>query len=597
MKKLLLLILLFFGSKGFSYSQDFIVNSFSADIYVHQEGYFDVVEKYDIHFQKPKHGILRDIITKFDYKNEKGVTEKRRIYISNVEVPDNKFKVSKGDDLLTDQVQIKIGDANKTIIGDRHYEIKYRVTNALFFTDNQVQLYWNIKPPDWITVFNSINFNIHVPEGITLSTANCFTYSGFRGNTNISNNFNYSFSNNIYSAKSVSGFTSIIGESVTILVKMPQASIQQPNLTSIKIRNYGWIGILFIFFLWVMRIRMKYKPKKTLAITSYYPPKGIDAPTAGYLIDDSGDQMDLISLLPKWGNEGLIRMEVLHEKSFFSSPNIKIIKLKELPKTVPLYEKIFFTGLFSDFEGMGKTLMKELSFDFFKNNESIEQQITKIFQNNNFESKTEVETKDLKNSFYKVMNTAKSALSQSAEKYYDLKTKNAISWATLWVFFTWLAMTICFIYFFNPVAAIVSGILGFISLFFIISIRKKNTEGSAILEELKGFKQFIKLADIERIKVLLIEDPQYFEKTMSYALAFGMLEKWAAQFEALNHKEPSWYSGGTMNSFGSSGGFAKSFAGSMSAANSSMVSALGGSSSSGGGSSGGGAGGGGGGSW
>ncbi|MGV8815562.1 MAG: DUF2207 family protein, partial [Gelidibacter sp.] len=127
---------------------------------------------------------------------------------------------------------------------------------------------------------------------------------------------------------------------------------------------------------------------------------------------------------------------------------------------------------------------------------------------------------------------------------------------------------------------------------------KKNAKGNTALSELKGFRQFIKVAEINKLKMLIIEDPHYFETTMGYALAFGLFDKWASKFEALNIPPPTWYSSSstvplTMNSF------SNSFANTMSSAKSTMVSSptTSSSGSSGGGSSGGGFGGGGGGSW
>ena len=98
--------------------------------------------------------------------------------------------------------------------------------------------------------------------------------------------------------------------------------------------------------------------------------------------------------------------------------------------------------------------------------------------------------------------------------------------------------------------------------------------------------------------MLLTDDPGYFESTMGYALAFGMFDKWAAKFNALNVPPPSWYNTTTSQSL-SMNNFSKSFSGVMSSVESTMVSSpsSSGSGSSGGGSSGGGFGGGGGGSW
>ena len=127
-------------------------------------------------------------------------------------------------------------------------------------------------------------------------------------------------------------------------------------------------------------------------------------------------------------------------------------------------------------------------------------------------------------------------------------------------------------------------------------LQKKNKKGNVILSELKGFKQFIKVAEINRIKMLNDQDPKYFEKTMSYALAFGLLDEWAGKFDALNIPPPNWYTNNGVISMNMHS-FTQSFAGNIASASSNMVSSPSSTGGGGGGSAGGGFGGGGGGSW
>lgn len=161
-----------------------------------------------------------------------------------------------------------------------------------------------------------------------------------------------------------------------------------------------------------------------------------------------------------------------------------------------------------------------------------------------------------------------------------------------------LGVILCpiFLFVYGVLAAIAAPVVCVFIALMSFYMQKKNKTGSAIFSELKGFKQFIKLAEVNRIKMLIEQDPQYFEKTMSYALAFGLLENWAKKFDELNIAPPNWYHS-SGNRMGSMHAFSKSFSGSMASAQSSMVSSPSSSSSSGGGSSGGGFGGGGGGSW
>src|SRR5690606_22495135 len=163
MKQLSFLFLVFL-SITFGYAQDFTVDYYSVEITVHEEGYFDVVESYDLTFTSPKHGIYRDIQTKYDLLTEAGNQEIRKIKINKVDVPGHKFKTPfQFEQNLTGTYQIKIGDKDKSVDGAQHYEIKYRVHNAFLYETDGVKFYWNLKPSDWQTTFRNIDFKIHLP--------------------------------------------------------------------------------------------------------------------------------------------------------------------------------------------------------------------------------------------------------------------------------------------------------------------------------------------------------------------------------------------------------------------------------------------------
>lgn len=560
MKKLILLSALFFACVLTS-AQGFVVKNFTADFYLNAEGYFDVVENYDVEFLQPKHGIFREILTDYQLQNADGKTEKRHLVIENIEVPGNHFEISsKLEQKFNDKIEIKIGDKDKFVNGLQHYEIKYRVYNAFLFENDLVQFYWNIKPNGWQAIFQEISFNIHTPEDAVLSPENCFVYAGNTGSTAVSTDFEYQYSNGIFSAKSPQYFFSAPGQDVTVLVKLPKNLIRENFITVPPWQKYGWMGILAFLLLAFWLVWLKYgKDEKAIAVTAYYPPENIDPAMAGYLMDDKDDATDLIALIPHWASQGFIEIEEILKSGIFGKADMKLTKLKTPSVTIPEYEQKMFSGLFNIW---GDSVL----------------------------------ISSLTNSFYVVMNQAKKELKSVAQKYYE-NTSNKVMKVTMGVAIA-LGVILCFIFLFTfgIVAAVSATVTCVFIAFMSFFLQKKNRKGNELFSELKGFKQFIKLAEVNRIKTLIEQDPKYFEKTMSYALAFGLLDKWAKKFDALNIPPPNWYhsSGTRMTGMYA---FSRSFSHSISSAQSAMVSSPSSSSSSGGGSSGGGFGGGGGGSW
>ena len=292
-------------------AQGFDVQKVDVEIHIHVEGYFDVVEKYDVNFNQQKHGIFRNIQTKYDLVNSKGEPEKRRIEISKIKEPGHKFSADPSFiQKVQSELEIKIGDKNKLVFGPQHYEIRYRVDNAFLFEESQVQFYWNVKSTDWTAPFHSVSFTIYPPEGVAVGTEDFFVYSGNVGETSESTEFDVSYVDGAFVGKSIPGFLSNYGDSVTVLLKMPPNSVKEIKPFWPFWSRYGWLLILSAFvygFYWIWN---KFgRDRKVVATTSYFPPKNIDPCMAGFLIDDKSDTQDLIALIPYWGSRGIIRME------------------------------------------------------------------------------------------------------------------------------------------------------------------------------------------------------------------------------------------------------------------------------------------------
>ncbi|MCG2431728.1 DUF2207 domain-containing protein [Aequorivita sp. F64183] len=544
-------------------SQNFTVDYAKVDIYISEEGYFDVVENYDITFTAPKYGIYRTIQTQYDIKTEEGTNEKRKIEIKKLDVSKHKYSTTPFlARKVSNDFEIKIGNKDKTIIGPEHYEIKYRVYNAFLYEEENTHFYWNIKPDNWLAPFKKLDFTIHIPESIHLDLDNFYVYSGERGETAASPYFEVNYVDGVFLAKSTRDFNSATGESVTALVKLPASSIKEIKPFWPFWSDYGWIIILgaliFVFYL----VWNKYgKDDKVIATTSYFPPSGIDPAMAGYLIDDKGDTEDLIALLPYWGERGIIAIKEIPKKNWFGKSDTKITRLRPLPEGAPPYEIELFNGIFGSEHNSGEK---------------------------------SVLISSLKNSFYTKMDKAKRLLKKQAQVYYDPKANKVQIGAIVGLLLINFILLVVFLIFWGFIAVITLVPVFIFLLYMTVHLVKKNAKGTQVLSELKGFKQFIIIAEENKLKMLLKDSPNYFESTMSYALAFGLLSNWVKKFEALDIQPPTWYSstGGvvTINNF------SKSFSDTIQSTKSTMVSSPS-SSSSGGGSSGGGFGGGGGGSW
>lgn len=162
--------------------------------------------------------------------------------------------------------------------------------------------------------------------------------------------------------------------------------------------------------------------------------------------------------------------------------------------------------------------------------------------------------------------------------------------------------------------AILTAFLGITIVIMLAGRRPLTTEGALVKEHLEGLREYIRLAEADRLQMLQSvsgaervaganggpDVVKIYEKVLPYAVLFGLEKEWAGELaKYYDETPPDWYSGSNVGAF-QVGVFASSI-GSLSSNVSTSFSGSAASSSSGGssggGSSGGGGGGGGGGGW
>ena len=66
-----------------------------------------------------------------------------------------------------------------------------------------------------------------------------------------------------------------------------------------------------------------------------------------------------------------------------------------------------------------------------------------------------------------------------------------------------------------------------------IKMPKRAKENLKIYGQILGFKNFLEVAEKDRIESLILQDPEYFYKTIPYAYVLDVSDKWIEKFEGL----------------------------------------------------------------
>jgi len=58
-----------------------------------------------------------------------------------------------------------------------------------------------------------------------------------------------------------------------------------------------------------------------------------------------------------------------------------------------------------------------------------------------------------------------------------------------------------------------------------------------------GYREFIDKVEIDQLKMMIDQDPDFYYHVLSYAVVLGLENKWAKKFDGMIVNPPTWYSG------------------------------------------------------
>lgn len=304
----------------------------------------------------------------------------------------------------------------------------------------------------------------------------------------------------------------------------------------------------------------------------FHPPEGMSSAEVGTIIDESVDDIDMMSLLPWWADQGYISMEEVPDKKGRTGEHGHFLLhlLKPLPEDAPNYQKTLFKALFPKDREMAD--LSKLKNKFAKKFDKAKNQLQLIYTGDKKLSKgtgtgvcllallciTYSLALGLSSQVSLVSNLPFGIISGVAMLLYGiirlcLKGRDPLrktgGWVALYIygFCTWiLAMVMVFLcsgpdnimstHLLVGVCCLSSLAVLDIGGFVHFTPYKREMMG-----KLMGLRQFIQTAELPQLKMLVDENPSYYYGVLPYAMAFGMMDEWAKRFEGMAIPEPDWY--------------------------------------------------------
>ncbi|MBQ9180242.1 MAG: DUF2207 domain-containing protein [Firmicutes bacterium] len=539
---------------------DFDTTQYNVKMSVHGDASAHVAEDISVDIHSPMHGIYRYIplSRKIEYKAGGSLIQQSyaAMKVDNVSVDIDPYKSYREQG----NIVIRIGDEDKTISGIKDYSFSYDVHMYKDDAEKYDSFYYNVLPFDWDTSIENAKITIAMPK--SFEKKNIYVMAG-NGSTNVTDSITWE----------KKGKTIVIntkgelpkGCGITVGIKLPEGYFDNEpthSLSNIILMAFGGLFVLIMGFLWY---RFGRDPKHIQTV-EFYPPEGITSGDVGYIIDGHVDKKDVVSLLFYFAQNGLITIEEEGKNDY------RISKIQDLPPTAKEYERVFMNGLF----GMGdNVLFSSLQDTFYDTFTTTKEMIQAGFETRGqkiFRGKANIIRilaliiPPIAAGFlaWMIWRTYGSFILLAAsvgaivfslagflmgmyvqDRRFTLGSMKRLTLSVVSMILTVVAMLLT-VYIAvavrgNWIIAILFALVIAMGYFGTRFMRSRTRNGAELLGKILGLKDFIRVAEKDRLERMIEENPQYFYDVLPYAYVMGLSKKWAKKFEGIAVEPPTWY--------------------------------------------------------
>lgn len=446
-----------------------------------------------------------------------------------------------------DFVSVDIGDySNKT--NETH---EYLITYDYFITKpvDKNAIYLNAIGYGWESEIYGVNIIVNLPEGFIADDTKYY----FNKDTE----YEYYVSENKVTARAeyLAAFTGVTFDFY----------FEDGALSVYKDFTPYYIliaGVILLAVLAVVKLTA-FNEKPLTPVVNFTPPNGMDPLIMGKYIDGKVNSEDVTSLIYYWANKGYLKINLDDEN------DPKLIRIAvELPEDAPEYQKTVYENLF-DYDDVVK--ISSLTNKFYKTFESVKENINQDVKGLYTKKSTNlsilfavlgglaVAAVPIISSLvyfggklkvwqslaifiavfiiYKLSSDAyKNRLKHSKKQLVLSCLGIAAAIAVIAVIYAFIIPTTVV----ETLATVTACIIGLTEAALSATLIKRTNEYTEILNGITGFKNFIELAEKDKLEAMLEENPQLYFDILPYAQVLGVTDLWADKFEGITVEPPSW---------------------------------------------------------
>ena len=518
----------------------FTTNAFDVNIVTDKNHVFHITEDIKVYFNTPRHGLYRYIPDGDRYYSVRNI----RVYGYNYEV------YSEGGNQV-----VQIGDADTYVNGGQNYRITYDIVGYLDDDETKDMLSLDLLPTGWSTSIKSSDITMTLPEPVE----DIAFYSGLYGNDDpeaADEFFDIDVEGNRIHA--VSKETLPIHVGLTLKADLPEGYWVDPESRDKQLPiMYGVLGFMGVLMLLLWLFAGRDDP--VIRTVEFYPPENLDPLEVAYVGNDDVDTKDIAAQFMYFANKGYVEIESEDSEHF------KMTRIGDIDPSERGHSKKVFKDLFRKHNTVS---LDDLPSSFGETAAKIKSHVKDSLGHRKQNFSTVSRAGRALGLAFSLIIPAAAGLCHSYLNFgqiwsavtgllcgilifiimigqvartdaFRVRKKTVRITLGFIVIFAAIAFEVYMLIIDYPILAVVFAISELVAIVATIFVRRRmNNE---IYGRILGFRDFIKTAEYDRLKMLSHENPQYYFNILPYAQIFGMSTKWSDKFSNIKIEQPSWY--------------------------------------------------------
>lgn len=557
-KSLLCVLLLCLVLAGLG-AQEYVFEHYDLHMDISLDNSYDIQERIVANFFVPRHGIFREIPVKF------GSVKTRVENLASSE-PIAQDSTSSG------WVTFRLGSADTLVSGLKEYRLSYTYRIGDDRNPEYDELYFNLVGEGWQAPIKECTFTVTFPRPIEANRV--FLTGGRYGSTAQRGTYEISAD-----GRTISGAAHDLkaGEALTLRVEMDEGYFSEvtPFVDYTIALTVGSLALIALMIFHALTLFSRYGREEVFVpVVRYEAPTGLSPLEVGYLADGVVDNKDLTSMLFYWADKGYLTIEERGKREFIFTKNADLVG-------APAHENKLFVDFFAAGDGTTVTLKQLEKGKLAASMTKVKEMVRTYFKGQRRLTDATAERKRTFALLYGPVSVLLVAIAStiSADDGYLVilaligffnfamallfayrleqtwlvgsKVKRLFKYVASALLLIMIVGSVWFISFealghgplYSLVVALALALSPFLFGILAIVTAKRSSYAQRALEEIAGYKEFIKAVEKPRLALMVESDPQLFYHVLGYAIVLGLESVWAKKFKGIAIEQASWYTG------------------------------------------------------